>query len=282
MKLYEGRSTYLKFSRTNNSSNLSKFVGFLFVAWGAILFYATYTGHFLVTDESLHNYVLLFCIALVIIGISIWQIGAKGDCAPKHTLVYDPGKMAKKRLWELILGFIFMVCFSAIFIAIGFIHFMFFIPGTIFFILTFFGAYYGLKSITKLFKKNKKFGKSELKILSGNINRGFSVTVRLINPEVNLQLDKVDYILRNIAEKWEPKNPERRKGKNNPSRLRTYVLEESSGIVKIDKEQIEFEIEIPAEQSKSTDYHLNHPIYWELEVYNSSEKFLSRFYLDVS
>jgi len=282
MKLFKGRSNYLRRSRSNTSAKVSKFLGALIFLWDLALIVGTLTDNLSLIDPELKTPAYLFFFALTIMGIAVFQIGFKKDCSPRNPLIYNPGRIAKKRLLELIFGFIFMFCFSSIFLAVDFKQHMFLIPGSIFFIITFIGLYWGIKSIVGLFKKNSKFGKSEIAILTEKISRGNPITIQLINSKVPEHLKSVSYVLRNIVEKWEPRNPNKPRGKKNSVSLKTYIISESENLVELTGDIVKFSIPIPNGATKATDYDLKSPTYWELEIFNKQEKYLSRFYLDVN
>lgn len=281
MILFKSRQRVLALSQTNSTAALSLVVGTLVTIWGLVLIVGTYTNWLNLIDPDIKNYAYLFFVALIVMGISIFNIGLKKNCAPKNPNDYYPGYLARKRTFNLIFGTIFMICFLSIFLYIGLEKTGFLIIGLVFLIITVIGVIFEIKNISKLFKKSKKFGPSKLIPLSTRVLRGDTASFRLMNVRAPEKLKNSEIILRNLMEKWERRDPDRRKEKSNSVTLKTFILGESKSVFDADKHELEFEILFPSVTTQSTDYKISNPIYWELEINNPSEQYYARFFIDV-
>jgi len=130
----------------------------------------------------------------------------------------------------------------------------------------------------KTYKENKFFGASRVEVETPNAKIGETISIQFFNEMLQEKLFEVDIVFRNIQEHWVIDEKDKKK-KN--KKLETIVLYEEAREVQVVGDTINLDFEIPNDKVKPTDYAINNPTYWELEVSNKSIGYYCRFFIDV-
>ncbi len=281
MRLFKNRNFTHHLSKSNNSAWFSKIAGAVMTLIASGIFYGAYTNKLTLIDSDLRYPVYLFLCSIIMAGVYIFIIGFQTNSAPKYPLIYDPLKIAKQRIFNSALGFQFIICFSTVFIFVGFKEPMFLLIGSFILLLTLIGLVFEVLSIIKLIKKRKKYGSTSIQILTGPTFIGDEISFKINNQNVYEKLESVEVVLRNLTEKWERRHQDKPRGKKNSKILKTYIINETIQEIGFNKVPKEIKLKLPSIPAQKTNYSLTNPTYWELCISNTKENFWSRFFIEV-
>jgi len=144
-------------------------------------------------------------------------------------------------------------------------------------LLTGYGGVYFLYQFLQRWQQYRRFGNSQLEIISGVPRIGAKIKVRLIENDLNQSPESINLRFANIQERFTKKK--RKKQAVRVVRERIYEHSEtiSPGAMTTDG----IELEIPGMTVKPTHYDRCQPTYWELELKKEDVEYQARFLIYV-
>lgn len=137
---------------------------------------------------------------------------------------------------------------------------------------------YWVNYLRKKLREAGPFGHSEISIPGGlPASLGQSVNVSLYCEGLPGNAEQFTATLRNVHEYWIDK---KKRKSDKANRHKTDFLSEQRQQIAVTGSTAEFTVWIDP-TGKPTDYHLNEPVYWELEVRDKTSGYYARFFLDV-
>lgn len=140
-------------------------------------------------------------------------------------------------------------------------------------LITGYGGVYFLYQFLKRWQQYRRFGNSQLEIISGVPRLGANIKVRLIENDLNQSPETINLRFANIQERFEKKR--RKKQTVRVIRERIYEYSETISAGRMTTEGIE--LEIPLLDARPTHYDRCQPTYWELELDKRDVEYQARF-----
>ncbi len=269
---YLDREGKRKLCKTNASATSSMIIGF-FVLLASCFGYVVFL---LANPEGiLWSPAANFILAIVTVGYYIFKIGWKGDASPKTALSFDPKGIFRSQVFDFINAVIFIVSFFGFFLCFGEVAVNIIV--SIMMVILLGAMIYNFDEQQKVYLSNKVFGKSEIEILSPNLRLGETISIQFLNDMLQESVFEVEVILRNLREDWVTKKVKDK----TTSTVVTTIFYEEKHTVQIIGDRFDLDFEVPEGIGKATDYKINNPTYWELEVYNKEVDYYSRFFIEI-
>lgn len=220
-----------------------------------------------------HSFILAFSTMFIIAGLSLLLQPKYTEARPTDPKIFSPSEMSRsffRQLLESLPTTVFIICFAYGF-ATGMRGIGLFI-GAILLLLIIVALLYALISAIQLQLQAKKYGTSKLHLLTPMLRLGDKVVLQFQNKKLYKSINEVDVYLWNIAE--ESEYPARK-------RLQTVFLYEEKQRLRLNKESLEIQFQIPNEGVLATDFNRTPPTYWEVEVSRHDLGFYSYFHIDI-
>ncbi|MFK7925168.1 MAG: hypothetical protein AB8H47_24640 [Bacteroidia bacterium] len=144
-------------------------------------------------------------------------------------------------------------------------------------LVTGYAGVYFLYQFLKRLQQYRRFGNSQLEIISGVPRLGTSIKVRLIEQDLNQSPETINLRFANIHERIEKKK--RKKQTVRVIRERIYEHSETISPGRITSAGIE--LDIPFLHTRPTHYDRCEPTYWELELLKDDVEYQARFLIYV-
>lgn len=139
------------------------------------------------------------------------------------------------------------------------------------------GVYF-LYQFLKHWQQYRRFGNSQLAIISGVPRRGEKIKVQLIEKDLLQSLEAIQIRFANIQER-----PEKKKREKKAVRMIRERLYEWTGTVSPSQMITKgIDLEIPTQNTNPTHYHRTQPTYWELELIKGDIEYQARFLIYVT
>ncbi|MEL7532666.1 MAG: hypothetical protein AAFN10_15210 [Bacteroidota bacterium] len=251
----------------------------LFISLLIYSYYQEYQQLDLEDSMTLFAIFLLVILTILIVMIARGLLPLRWNA--KNGLVYKPLRSGVMAL----LGGIFWSVFS-IGCCIGFFYSEPVVdeelPRRLFFagfgLISGYGGVYFLYQFLKRWQQFRRFGNSQLAIISGVPRRGTSIKVRLSEQELNQSPEKIKIRFANIQERFKKK-----KRKNQTVRVVRERLYEHREELSADQLTMEgIELVIPFANTLPTHYDRCQPSYWELELTKEDVEYQARFLISVT